>query len=261
MRRLEKQCGSESWARAPAAVSRSGTAIAPIAARCAPARRDFRPRTQSSLAVSADGANWVLLNASPDLREQIAAAPQLAPAEGDRVRASPIKAVALTNGDVDHVAGLLNLREAQPFSVYAAGPRARCARRQSDFHDPRSRNSCRASNCRWTRAIPLHGAGVDLGLVDPRLSRAGQDRALSRRQERAQFRHQRRRHARARNHRDEDGQILLLHSRLREGRRRARRASARRRARVLRRHAVPRERDDRAGPASARPARAWAMST
>ncbi|MGZ9115547.1 MAG: MBL fold metallo-hydrolase, partial [Methylocystis sp.] len=74
----------------------------------------FLPRTQSSLAVSANGADWLLLNASPDLREQIAAAPELAPAPDDGLRASPIKAVALTNGDVDHVAGLLNMREAQP---------------------------------------------------------------------------------------------------------------------------------------------------
>lgn len=80
----------------------------------------FHPRSQSSLAVSADGANWLLLNASPDLREQISKTPQLAPASADSVRASPIKAVALTNGDVDHVAGLLTMREAQPFSIYAA---------------------------------------------------------------------------------------------------------------------------------------------
>ena len=80
----------------------------------------FSARTQSSLAVSADGENWLLLNASPDLREQIAATPQLAPPIGAGARASPIKAVALTNGDVDHVAGLLTLREAQPFSLYAS---------------------------------------------------------------------------------------------------------------------------------------------
>lgn len=81
----------------------------------------FSARTQSSLAVSADGENWALLNASPDLREQIAKAPQLWPRESDGVRASPIKAAAVSNGDVDHVAGLLNLREAQPFAVYGSG--------------------------------------------------------------------------------------------------------------------------------------------
>ena len=80
----------------------------------------FSPRTQSSLAVSANGSDWLLLNASPDLREQIAAHAELAPQKNDPLRASPIKAVALTNGDVDHIAGLLNLREAQPFSIYAS---------------------------------------------------------------------------------------------------------------------------------------------
>ncbi|MCH8926452.1 MAG: pyrroloquinoline quinone biosynthesis protein PqqB, partial [Proteobacteria bacterium] len=76
------------------------------------------PRTQSSLAVSADGARWVLLNASPDLRQQITDNPPLHPATG--ARHSPIAAVVLTNGDVDHVAGLLTLRESQPFVLYAS---------------------------------------------------------------------------------------------------------------------------------------------
>ena len=78
-----------------------------------------RPRTQSSLAVSADGSRWLLVNASPDIRQQIAQNPALHPREG--VRHSPIAALLLTNGDVDHVAGLLSLRERQPFRVYAAG--------------------------------------------------------------------------------------------------------------------------------------------
>jgi len=75
------------------------------------------PRTQSSLAVSADGERWALLNASPDLRQQIAANQQLHPRQGGRH--SPIAAVALTSGDIDHVAGLLTMRESQPFSLYA----------------------------------------------------------------------------------------------------------------------------------------------
>jgi pyrroloquinoline quinone biosynthesis protein B len=76
------------------------------------------PRTQASVAVSATGAEWVLLNAAPDLRQQINGTPQLHPARDGPPRNSPIKAVVLTNGDVDAVAGLLTLREAQPFSVY-----------------------------------------------------------------------------------------------------------------------------------------------
>src|SRR5215212_3004210 len=76
----------------------------------------IRPRTQSSLAVSADGERWLLLNASPDLRQQVLATPQLQPRKPGRH--SPITAVILSNGDVDHVAGLLSLREGHPFSLY-----------------------------------------------------------------------------------------------------------------------------------------------
>jgi pyrroloquinoline quinone biosynthesis protein B len=75
------------------------------------------PRTQSSLAVSADGANWFLLNASPDLRQQVLQTRQMHPADG--LRHSPLAGVVLTNADVDHVAGLLSLREGQPLNIYA----------------------------------------------------------------------------------------------------------------------------------------------
>ena len=74
-------------------------------------------RTQSSVAVSADGSHWFLLNASPDLRQQINANPPLYPQDG--LRHSPIAGVVLTNGDIDHVAGLLTLRESSPLAVYA----------------------------------------------------------------------------------------------------------------------------------------------
>lgn len=74
-------------------------------------------RTQVSLAVSADGARWFLLNASPDLRQQIEANPLLHPREG--LRSTPISGVVLTGGDIDAIAGLLNLRERQAFTVYA----------------------------------------------------------------------------------------------------------------------------------------------
>lgn len=80
-----------------------------------------KPRTQASLAVSADGARWVLLNASPDLTAQIAASPRLQPAGDGPARNSPIKAVVISGGDVDCIAGLLSLREAQAFSLYADG--------------------------------------------------------------------------------------------------------------------------------------------
>jgi pyrroloquinoline quinone biosynthesis protein B len=79
-----------------------------------------KPRMQSSVAVSSDGRSWALLNASPDLLQQIAASPPLQPRSDRALRHSPIAAVVLTSADVDHVAGLLSLREGQPFRVYAS---------------------------------------------------------------------------------------------------------------------------------------------
>jgi pyrroloquinoline quinone biosynthesis protein B len=79
---------------------------------------NIRPRTQSSIAVSADGKRWVVLNASPDLRQQINDNKALHPSADDPKRASPIAAVVVTNADVDHVTGLLNLRESQPLALY-----------------------------------------------------------------------------------------------------------------------------------------------
>lgn len=76
-----------------------------------------RPRTQASLAVSSDGRRWTLLNASPDLRAQIQATPQLHPREA--ARASPIAAVVLTGAEIDQTAGLLSLRERSPFTLCA----------------------------------------------------------------------------------------------------------------------------------------------
>ncbi len=75
------------------------------------------PRTQSSLAISADGQHWLLLNASPDLRQQILSNTALQPKQSGR--GSPIFGVWLTNGDIDHVAGLLDLRERHSFTIFA----------------------------------------------------------------------------------------------------------------------------------------------
>lgn len=76
------------------------------------------PRTQASLAVSGDGERWFLINASPDLRQQIQAHRILHPSRG--LRSSPIEGVILTGADVDAIAGLLHLRERQPFTIYAS---------------------------------------------------------------------------------------------------------------------------------------------
>src|SRR5271163_1072537 len=91
--------------------------------RCAVCRlawagdRRVKARTQASLAVSADGEHWILLNASPDLRAQLLATPALQPRAPPR--SSPIAAVILTGAEVDEIAGLLALRERQSFVVFA----------------------------------------------------------------------------------------------------------------------------------------------
>jgi pyrroloquinoline quinone biosynthesis protein B len=73
-------------------------------------------RTQESVAVSADGRGWFLINASPEIRAQIESFPPLHP-RGPRH--SPIEGILLTNGDLDHCLGLLSLRESHPIAVYA----------------------------------------------------------------------------------------------------------------------------------------------
>src|ERR1700722_5860224 len=95
--------------------------------RCAVCRlawagdKRVKPRTQASLAVSADGEHWILLNASPDLRAQIQANENLHPrGQGhDNARGSPIAAVVLTGAEIDQTAGLLSLRERSPFALHA----------------------------------------------------------------------------------------------------------------------------------------------
>ena len=73
-------------------------------------------RTQSSIAVSADGERWVLLNASPDLGHQVRTQPALHPR--GTPRHTPIEAVVLMDAQIDHVTGLLSLREGPPIELY-----------------------------------------------------------------------------------------------------------------------------------------------
>ena len=125
-----------------------------------------RARTQASLAVSADGQRWTLLNASPDLRAQIQADPALHPRG---TRGSPIEAVVLTGAEIDQTAGLLSLRERSPFTIYGHGGDARCRRRTircsvrwppmwfraarlSPGQRVRARPAACRPNCSWCRA-------------------------------------------------------------------------------------------------------------
>mgnify|MGYP001298058900 CR=1 FL=1 len=75
-------------------------------------------RTQSSIALSTDKDRWFIFNASPDLRQQLWNNPALMPKPADPLRYSPIMGVFLTNADVDHTAGLMNLRESESFNLY-----------------------------------------------------------------------------------------------------------------------------------------------
>jgi len=75
-----------------------------------------RARTQSSIAVSGDGVNWVLFNASPDLLAQIKSFPALQPARA--VRDTGIRAVVLVDAQIDHTTGLLMLREGKPLELW-----------------------------------------------------------------------------------------------------------------------------------------------
>lgn len=74
-------------------------------------------RSQASIAISGNGTDWFLFNASPDLRQQLNATPELHPQHG--LRSTPIRGVVLTGGDVDAIAGLLTLREREALTLYA----------------------------------------------------------------------------------------------------------------------------------------------
>lgn len=133
---------------------------------CASVRRgerEVRALTQSSLAASANGKDWVLLNASPDLRQQINATPAFAPSNGN-LRESPIRAVVLTNADVDHIAGLLTLREVEPFSIYATRRVLDVIKTNSVFNILAA-NVVRRIPLELEETVPLRGAGIDLGLT------------------------------------------------------------------------------------------------
>jgi pyrroloquinoline quinone biosynthesis protein B len=87
---------------------------------CARSRQHGTGRTQDCLAVTGDGRRWHLINASPDIRAQILATPELAAGPG--WRETPVSGVLFTDGELDHTIGLLMLREGSPLDVYGPGP-------------------------------------------------------------------------------------------------------------------------------------------
>jgi pyrroloquinoline quinone biosynthesis protein B len=90
-----------------------------------------KPRTQTQVAITESGRSWFLLGASPDLRGQIETTPELHPREG--LRQSPIAGAVLANADVDHVLGLLVLRELQPLRIHATASVRRILREDNSM--------------------------------------------------------------------------------------------------------------------------------
>lgn len=125
--------------------------------------RNAAARWQSSLAVSADGERWVLLNASPDLNAQMRANSALHPPAGSR-RGSPIAAAVLTNADVDHIAGLLTLRECHAFSINATGRVLDVLSRNAVFNVVNPQRAPRRRLDLDRRSAILDGEGQPTGL-------------------------------------------------------------------------------------------------
>jgi pyrroloquinoline quinone biosynthesis protein B len=129
---------------------------------CALARKGngrVRPRTQMGLAVSGDGDAWILINASPDLRIQLAEQLALHPRE---LRESPVKAVVLTGAEIDQTAGLLSLRERQPFDLYATAETLQAIEANPMF-DALAADLVRREAIALDRPFKLPG-GVEAGL-------------------------------------------------------------------------------------------------
>ncbi len=138
--------------------------------------RPRQPRLHASLAVSATGRNWYLVNATPDVRFQVESFPALHPGPG--VRESPIHGVLLTDAELDHTIGLLVLREGAQLDVYAS--RAVLAALAEDF--PVRRVLQFYARFRWVEVNPREAFSLDedrlgvegfrVGVKKPRYSAA-----------------------------------------------------------------------------------------
>jgi pyrroloquinoline quinone biosynthesis protein B len=114
-----------------------------------------RIRTQTQTAISNDGSRWFLLNASPDLRQQILSSADFVPPAGSRT--SPITAVVLTSADVDAVMGLLHLREFHPLQIFSTMAVRRILTEENSLFRvlARSNPPVRWENLPLDRLIPL----------------------------------------------------------------------------------------------------------
>ena len=124
-----------------------------------------KPRTQTQVGVACDNQSYFLLNASPDLRLQIEATPHLHPRSGQRD--SPISGVVLTSADIDQVAGLLSLRELQPFRIYSTPSLRQILQEDNSMFGMLNRVPKQVS---WQEVTPGHSfplldvAGTDSGI-------------------------------------------------------------------------------------------------
>jgi pyrroloquinoline quinone biosynthesis protein B len=124
-----------------------------------------KARTQTQVAIRADSGSWFLLGASPDLRAQIEATVELHPQPAERVpRHSPIAGVVLLNADLDHILGLLLLRELQPLRVHATKSVRRILTHDNSMFGMLQRVPDQVS---WTEFMP----GAQFSLLSP----AGKD--------------------------------------------------------------------------------------
>jgi pyrroloquinoline quinone biosynthesis protein B len=94
---------------------------------------NIRTSSQAQLAVSAEPASWFLINASPDLRDQLIKSPDLHPNSANGLRNTPVAGVILTSADLDHVLGLLLMREFTPVCIYATRPVINILKKNSFF--------------------------------------------------------------------------------------------------------------------------------
>jgi len=122
-----------------------------------------KPRAQAQVAVSRDGESWFLLGASPDLRMQIEATVELQPKAG--VRRSPISGVALSSADLDHVLGLLLLRELQPLRVFGTASVLQILQEDNTFFGMLNRVPRQVE---WSAIVP--GTRFELSTADGRTS-------------------------------------------------------------------------------------------
>jgi len=124
-----------------------------------------QPRTQESVAISVDGAEWFLLNASPEIRSQIES---FAPLHPRAPRHTALAGILITNGDLDHCLGLLSLRESQPLQLYAT----RTVRRGFT-----QGNALYGTLERFAGQVSWHA--LELGQWQPLLNSAGRPSELS----------------------------------------------------------------------------------